>query len=139
MPQAQGPQDKGGKLAEPEAQSVIVVSVDSDADQKRRKKKGNTSRNAWRLEDIESRASKSLHRVTKAVNRGVETYLEKRDISERKKKDGPLVDFVVNAATGVSQAVSDSAYVIEDAAKAFTTNRRRRMVRRFVRSFPVRF
>lgn len=138
MPQTQSPQSKADKQDEPEAQPVIVVSVD-DGGKKRRKKKRGSSRNLRRLEDIEFRASKSLHRVTRAVNRGVETYLDKRDASDRKRRDGAIVDFFVNSATGASQAVSDSAPVLIDLAKAFTTNRRRRMIRRLVRSFPLPF
>lgn len=135
MPQTQSPRSK--TQDEPEVQPVIVVSVD-DGYKKRKKKRG-SSRNLRRLDDIEFRASKSLHRVTKAVNRGVETYLDKRDASERKRQDGAIVDFVVNSATGASQAVSDSAPVLIDLAKAFTTNRRRRQIRRLVRSFPLPF
>ena len=114
-------------------QSIVIT------EQPQKKVKRGSSRNLRRLSDIELRASKSLRRVTRAVNRGVETYLDKRDASERKRRDGAIVDFFINSATGASQAVSDSAPVLIDLAKAFTTNRRRRQIRRLVRSFPLPF
>jgi hypothetical protein len=139
MAQTQGPPNKAGKQDDPDVHPVIVVSVDSDGDNKNRKKKRGSSKASRRLKDIEYRASRSLRRVTRAVNRGVETYLDKRDASERKRRDGALVDFWVNSATGVSEAVADSAPVLTDLAKAFTTNRRRKQIRKLVRSLPVLF
>jgi hypothetical protein len=119
---------------------VIVVSVDSSGGKKKnRNKRRGSSEGSRRLEDIENRATESLHRVTKAVNRGVVTYREKRDASERRRQDGALVDFWINAATGVSEAISDSAPVLTDLAKAFTTNKRRKQFRKLVSSFPVLF
>jgi hypothetical protein len=118
---------------------VIVVTLDSDEDKKDRRKKRGSSRASRRLEDIEGRSSKSLHRVTKAVNRGVETYLEKRDASARKRRDGALVDFVENAATGVSESLAQSAPVLIDLAEMFSTRRRKKQIRKLVRSFPVLF
>ena len=138
MAQPQGPQGKA-TIQDDDVNPVIVVSVNSDGGESNRKKKKGSSRAARRLEDIENRASRSLHRVTKAVNRGVLTYREKRDRSERKRRDGALVDFCVNVATGVSEAVADSTPVLTDIAKAFSTRRRRKQVRKLVRSFPVLF
>jgi len=138
---AQTPRDKsttqGDDPLQDDQHPVIVVSVDSNGGQKKRKK--SSSKASSRLSDIENRATKSLNRVTKAVNRGVNTYREKRDASERRRQDGALVDFWVNAATGVSEAIADSAPVLTDLAKAFTTNRRRKQFRKLVRSFPVLF
>jgi hypothetical protein len=143
MATTQRPQDKAstqGDSPQDEVHPVIVVSVDSDGGKRRsRKKKKGSSKASRRLTDIENRATDSLHRVTRAVNRGVVTYREKRDASERKRQDGALVDFWVNAATGVSKAVADSAPVLTDLAKAFTTNRRRKQFRKLVRSIPVLF
>jgi hypothetical protein len=135
MPQTQEPQT----TAEIEAHPVIVVSIDDEDKKRSGKKKRGSSRASRRLTDIEFRASKSLHRVTRAVNKGVETYIEKRDASERKQRDGAIVDFLVNSATGASESIAESAPVLIDLAKAFTTNRRRKQLRRLVRSFPVLF
>jgi hypothetical protein len=117
---------------------VDVISVDSDGGKKKnRRKKRGSSRSSRRLEDIENRASKSLHRVTRAVNRGVRTYRDKRDRSERRRRDGALVDSYENAAVGAAQAIAQSSPVLTDIAKACNTRYRRKQIRRLVRSFPV--
>jgi len=139
MPQTQDPQTKADQLNETEVHPVIVVSVDDGGKKRRNKKYGGSSRTSRRLTDIESRATKSLHRVTRAVNKGVEIYIEKRDASERKRRDGAIVDFLVNSATGVSESLSQSAPVLIDLAELFTTNRRRKQIRKLVRSFPFPF
>lgn len=113
---------------------------DDDCDNKyKRGDKRYFSRNSKRLGDIENRATDSLDRVANAVKHGVDAYTEKRNKSEKERCDGALVDFCVNAATGVSRTISESAPVLIDAAEAFTTNRRRKQLRRFVRSFPFPF
>jgi hypothetical protein len=107
-----------------------------DNNQKRGRRKRYSSRNSERLGDIEHRATDSLNRVADAIDHGVEDYTTKRDKSERERRDGALVDFLVNSAAGVSKTISESAYVLEDAAKAFTTNRRRKTIRKIVRNLP---
>jgi hypothetical protein len=102
----------------------------------RRKKKG-SSRSSRRLADIENRATKAIRRVTKAVNRGVTTYRSKRKKSDRRRRDGALVDSYENAAVGVAEAVANSSPVLTDLAKAINTRRRRKSIRRLVRSFPI--
>ena len=111
--------------------TVIVVEP------RRRKKKRGSSKTSRRLEDIENRVSKSLRRVSKAVDRGVKTYRDKRDKSERRRRDGALVDSYENAAVGVSEAIADSSPVLTDIAKAINTRRRRKEIRRLVRVLPV--
>ncbi len=102
----------------------------------RRKKRG-SSKSLRRIEDIENRASRSLRRVSKAVDRGVETYRIKRKKSNRKYRDGAVVDSYENAAVGIAEAVSDSSPVLSDFAKAVNTRFRRKQVRKFLRSFPI--
>ena len=111
--------------------TVIIVEP------RKRKKKRGSSKTSRRLEDIENRVSKSLRRVSKAVDRGVKTYRDKRDRSERRRRDGALVDSYENAAVGVSEAISNSSPVLTDIAKAINTRRRRKEIRRFVRGLPV--
>src|SRR5215510_3401669 len=88
-----------------ETPTQLFISVDS----RKRKKKRGSSRSSRRIEDVENRASKALHRVTKAVNRGVKTYRDKRDRSERKRRDGALVDWYENVSTGIAEAVANSS------------------------------
>jgi len=123
------------KSTQPETvQAETTVYV---VEPRKRKKKRGSSRTSRRLEDIENRVSKSLRRVSKAVDRGVKTYRDKRDKSERRRRDGALVDIYENAAVGVSEAISNSSPVLTDIAKAVNTRRRRKDIRRFVRALPV--
>ena len=100
-------------------------------------KKRGSSRASRRLEDIEDRASKAVRRVTKAVNRGVGTYLDKRDKSARKRRDGALVDFYENVSVGTAEALANSSPVLTDIAKAFNTRRLRKRIRKALRGIPV--
>jgi len=115
---------------------MVIPSVSKGGTTQRRKKRG-SSKASRRLIDVENRVSKSLHRVTKAVNRGVTTYRDKRDKSERRRRDGALVDFYENAAVGLSEAIAESSPVLTDVAKALNTRGRRKLFRRLIRSFPV--
>jgi hypothetical protein len=125
-----------------EPQKVIVVEeADDSCDDNdwRGQGKRYSSKNSRCLSRIEDKATNSLNRVADAINHGADAYTKKRNKSEDEKKDGALVDFFVNAATGASTTISESAPVLIDVAEAFTTNRRRKQIRRFVRSFPFRF
>ena len=115
-----------------QAETTVII-----VEPRKRKKKRGSSKTSRRLEDIENRMSKSLRRVSKAVDRGVKTYRDKRDRSERRRRDGALVDSYENAAVGVSEAISNSSPVLTDIAKAINTRRRRKEIRRFVRNLPV--
>jgi len=94
------------------------------------KKKKKNSRGGKRLRDIESRLTKSTHRVSRAVNKGVETYMDARDKSEDKRRDGFAVDFVENVAKGMSDAIAEGSPVIHDMAEALNTKRFRKEIRR---------
>ena len=100
-------------------------------------KKRGSSRASRRLIDVEDRASKAVRRVTKAVNRGVGTYLDKRDKSARKRRDGALVDFYENASVGTAEAIANSSPVLTDIAKALNTRRLRKRIRKALRGIPV--
>src|SRR5690242_905629 len=73
---------------------------------RKRRGKGNSSRGTRRLTEIDRRASKAIRRVTRAFNHGMDTYIEERDESRSKRKDGPVVDFVENVSYGVSTTLS---------------------------------
>jgi hypothetical protein len=99
------------------------------------KHKGTSSRGTRRLTDIEKRVSKSVRRVTRALDRGVDTYIEHRDKSKAARKDGVLVDFVENVSYGVSRAVSEASPIVHDVAEALNTRRMRSNIRRVARTF----
>ena len=121
----------------PQTEETRTIIIETETDGVRRRKKRGSSRQSRRLADIENRATKSVRRVTKAVNRGVSTYRDKRDKSQRKRRDGALVDSYENAAVGVAEAVANSSPVLTDIAKAINTRRRRKSIRGLLRSLPV--
>jgi len=129
--QTDPPRD-GGDPPRETLPTVIVLEYG-----KKKTKKRGSSKNSRRLIDIEYRVSKAMHRVSRAVNDGVETYLDKRDKSERRRRDGAIVDVYENAAGGVAEAASKSSYVLNDIAKAFNTRYRRKQFRRILRGLPV--
>ena len=88
-----------------------------------------------RLTDIESRVSKSLHRVSKSFDKGVTTYLDARDESKSSRRDGAIVDLVENASRGVAETLSGVSPVLTDVANAFNTKNARRQIRRVTRVF----
>jgi len=124
-------------MTKKEPEEEITVILEEPVPIRTRKNKRVSSRSARRLEDIESRVSKSVRRVSKAVDNGVSTYLEKRDKSARKRRDGALVDFCENAAVGVSKTLAESAPVLTDFAKALNSRRVRKTIRKVVRSIPL--
>jgi len=94
-----------------------------------------SSHGADRLTDIESRVSKSVHRVSRSLEKGVSTYLTERDKSTAKRRDGAIVDLAENVSVGVSTAISEAAPVLTDVAEAYNTIKLRRLVRRAARVF----
>ena len=103
----------------------------------RKKKKRGSSKASRRLEDIEKRLSRAVRRVSKGVKNGVDTYIDNRDRSERRRRDGALVDFCENTAKGTARAISESSPVLTDFAKALTTRRLRKRIRQALRPIPV--
>ena len=128
--------DDGTATTEPvddAAPDVAVVVTTKDIGVKRRR---GSSRGARRAEDIERRVSKSVRRVARAVDHGVARYIDARDRSASKRRDGALVDFYENVAKGVSEAVAESSPALVDIAKAFNTRRSRRQIRRAFKNLP---
>ena len=107
-----------------------------DSEPKVLKIKG-SSRASRRLEDVEERLTKSVRRVAKAVDKGVDTYIEARDKSARHRKDGVIVDFYENVSKGVARTISDSAPVITDFAEALNSRQVRKGIRALLRGAPV--
>src|SRR6267154_5242528 len=92
---------QGGQAPPPD---TIVYSVaEEEGKKKKKKKKRGSSRAARRLEDIEKRVSKSLHRVVRGVHWGHDKYITRRKRSARRRRDGALVDFGTNVARGVTK------------------------------------
>jgi|SRR5580658_5485014 hypothetical protein len=114
--------------AEPNTVRVVV-------ERETHRKKGTSSRGSRKLNDIEKRVSKAVRRVTRAMDRGVDTYIEHRDKSKESRKDGVIVDFVENVSYGVSRAVSEASPLVHDVAEAINTRRLRSQIRSAARTF----
>jgi hypothetical protein len=65
----------------------------------------------------------------------VDTYIEHRDDSKERRRDGAIVDFVENVSYGVSKTISEASPVLHDAAEALNTRKFRRQIRRIARGF----
>jgi hypothetical protein len=114
-------------------QTPISVSLSDSG--KKKGRRGTSSRGTRRLTDIERRVTKALRRVTRAADHGIDTYIDHRDKSAQKRRDGVVVDFFENVSYGASQALSEASPLLHDAAEALNTRRVRNSIRRFARGF----
>jgi hypothetical protein len=115
---------------------VVTHPVVRKFTKRRGKGKSRTSsRGTRRLTEIEKRVSKSARRLSRSVYHGVNTYIDHRDESKEKRRDGAIVDFVENASYGLSKAISEASPVLHDAAEALNTRRFRSQIRRIARGF----
>ncbi len=111
--------------------TTVRVVVEREAT----KKGGTSSRGSRRLTQIDRRVSKAVRRVTRAMDRGVDTYIEHRDKSKESRKDGVIVDFVENVSYGVSRAMSEVSPIVHDVAEAINTRQLRSQIRSVARTF----
>ena len=102
---------------------------------KRRAKRG-SSPTTRRIEDLERRVSKSVHRVARAAEHGASDYIDARDRSARRRRDGALLDIYENVARGVSTAIAEASPVTVDLAKAVNSKRGRKQMRSALNSLP---
>jgi hypothetical protein len=100
-----------------------------------RKKKRTSSKGVRRITQIDRRVSKGVRRVTRALDSGIDTYIERRDKSAENRKDGAVVDFVENVSYGVSKTISKASPILHDIAEAYNTRRLRRQLRQVARTF----
>jgi hypothetical protein len=120
----------------PPPERTVYVIVE---ERRKKKKKRGSSRAARRLEDVESRVSEAVRRVTRGVDSGVDRYIARRNRSARDRRDGALVDFGTNVARGTTKAVRDSSPALIDVAKIVNTKRLRKRIRKALRCVPVIF
>lgn len=103
----------------------------------KKKKKRGSSKAARRLESYEKHLSRAARRVSRGVRNGVDTYIDNRNRSERKRRDGAIVDLCQNLAKGTARAISESSPILTDYARALNTKRCRKQIRQFLRPIPV--
>jgi hypothetical protein len=126
--------------SEPTVKSHVEVPVEATTvrvvvERETHRKKGTSSRGSRRLVEIDRRVAKAMRRVTRALDRGIDTYIEHRDKSKEARKDGVIVDFVENVSYGVSWAMSEASPLVHDVAEAINTRRLRSQIRRAARTF----
>jgi hypothetical protein len=90
---------KEGAGASAAAPAPIVVET------KKRKKKRYSNTGVRSLQELESGISKSARKVAKAVQEGLETYIEERDDSASAKKDGAFRDLLRNQSKALRKAL----------------------------------
>jgi DNA topoisomerase VI subunit B len=122
----------GNSVEDEHATPVMDEAVDGSSHST---KSGASSNGSRRLMEIEERVDKAVRRMTRALDKGVETYSEHRDKSKATRKDGPLVDFIENVSSGVAKTVSEASPIIHDVAETFNTRVVRSQVRKVARTF----
>ena len=100
----------------------------ADRNKKKNKKKRYTSGTKG-AQTFERRISKSAHRVSKAVERGLREYLDDRAKSSEKRRDGAVIESYVNIAKGISGGIADASPALTDVAKAINSKRTRKVLR----------
>jgi hypothetical protein len=103
------------------------------------KNKKRYSGNAKAVQQFERRVSKSTHRISRAVEKGIQTYLDRRDESVGRLRDGAILESYVNIASGLSEGIAEASPTITDLAKAVNSKRTRRLLRSVVRTIPAPF
>jgi hypothetical protein len=113
-----------------------VDDDDYDEEKKKSRRGKSSSRTARRLKDIERRVSKAVRRVARAAEHGTEEYIDARDRSAGKRRDGAIVDIYENVARGVSKGLAEASPVLVDIAEAYNTRESRKQARKFLRNLP---
>ena len=103
----------------------------------KKKKTSGSSKAARRLESYEKHLSRAARRVSRGVRNGVDTYIDNRNRSERRRRDGAIVDLCTNLAKGTARAISESSPILTDYARAMNTKRMRKAIRQYLRPIPV--
>jgi len=119
-------------VAKPLAQYTPSIEKRTGRGKKRRYSKGLKG-----TQTFERRISKSAHRVTKAVEKGVREYLDERNRSSERRKDGALIESYVNVARGVSEGIADASPAITDVAKAINSKRTRKVMRNVINALTM--
>jgi hypothetical protein len=115
---------------------VIVVEKKQEIIVVEKKKKKKYSRNLKGPQQFERRVSKSARRVSGAVRDGIDKYLDERDKSLERRRDGALVESYVNVAKGLSEGISEGSLALVDLAEAVNSKRTRRVLRNLSRALP---
>jgi hypothetical protein len=106
----------------------IVVNL-----KQKKKRKRRYSRGLEEIQQMEPHLTRSTHRMSKAIEKGIATYRKRRKVSARKMKDGAIINFIPDSAWAMSRALEEASPIPYDIARAMTTKRSRKRIRRQVR------
>jgi hypothetical protein len=104
-----------------------------------KKRKRKYSRGLRDVQRWERGYAKASRRVSRAISAGLDTYMERRDKSSYKRRDGAIRDALKNWSKGVSKAMRKASDAPYDLTKAFDTKSVRRTVKFVVRSLTLPF
>lgn len=104
---------------------------------KKKKKKKRYSREFKEIQRVERHFTRSSHRAAKAMEKGVSSYIKRRDKSARSKRDGAVMGFFSNTGRATSRAFREVSPIPYDMAKAMDSKSVRRQLRRASREFKV--
>ena len=116
--------------AETSAPNVIVL---------KKKKRKKYSKGLKNLQKGEDRLGKATHRISKAIEKGIGEYRDRRKDSAADRKDGAIVDFVPNVAGAWGIVLEKSSRVPYDLSRIVSNKRRRKITKRVARGLNLRF
>ena len=121
--------ESSAKISTPKG--TVEVEVETETAPPKRK----YSRGLKDAQLFERRLAKADRRIGNAVAKGFNVYLERRDRSAEKKRDGALRDFSKNVSKAATETLRGLTDVPYDIGKAFDTKATRRTIKFVVRSF----
>jgi len=107
----------------------VVVNV-----RRRRQARRRVSRGAEPFDALARSLLIGSYGVSRAVTLALRRYIDERDRSARRRRDGALEDFAFNAADALGTLLGESRNVPRDVVRSFETPSVRRMIRRSIRS-----
>jgi hypothetical protein len=123
----------GARASTPE-KAAAPVTVDATKKGKRKYTRGLRDFQKW-----ERGYAKASRRIGQAIAAGLDTYLERRDRSSYKRRDGAIRDALKNWSKGITKSLRKASGAPYDLFKAINTKPVRRTVKFAVRSLALPF
>lgn len=128
------PTTAAAKLADTvTAPAAAAEAAGAEAVEVVRKKKRKYSRGTRSIQEFERGVSRASRDIGKAVAKGLAVYVDRREASSRKKRDGAMLDMVNNVGKAVGKGIKRGADAPYEFAKAINTKRFSKQVRSAVR------
>ena len=100
--------------------SVPYAGVTVVKAKKKKKKRKKYSRGLRAIQELEVAGTKSSRRLTKALDRGLSTWITARNKSARKKRNGALRDSLKNSSKSMRQVLKQSSQAPTDFLDEFS-------------------